>query len=110
MNKVLYLVMKNSPKAFSTLENLSKEGFNATVVNTESLHKAIDYYPEEHHFFNLRQLENMKENAETILCIFVLPEDRLAWAKEIIRRETDHFSSIRGFMYTQTLEDYEGNI
>ena len=110
MTKVLYLVMKNSPAAFSTLESLSKEGFNATVVNTESLHKAIDYYPEEHHFFNLRQFESMKENAETVLCIFVLEEGKLQKAKTIIREQTNHFQDIRGFMYTQSLEDYEGNI
>ncbi len=110
MKKVLYLVMKNAPKVFSTLENLSNEGFNATVINTESLHKAIDYYPEEHHFFNLRQFEDMKETAETILCIFVLEEEKLARARQIILDETDHFNEIRGFMYTQPLEDYEGNI
>ena len=110
MKKELYLVLENSDTAFATLDELKKEGFNATIMSTESLRHAVDYYPEEHHFFNLRQFESMKENAETVLCIFVLEEGKLQKAKTIIREQTNHFQDIRGFMYTQSLEDYEGNI
>ncbi len=53
MKKELYLVLKSSDRAFATLEELKKEGFNATVLSGESLRHAVDYYPEEHHFFNL---------------------------------------------------------
>ena len=49
MKKELRLVLKSSDRAFSTLEELKREGFNATVVSTESLRHAVDYYPEEHH-------------------------------------------------------------
>ena len=46
MKKELYLVLKSSDKAFETLEELKREGFNATVVSGESLRHAVDYYPE----------------------------------------------------------------
>ena len=110
MKKALYCVMKNSPTAFEALDELKQSGFNATVVNTESLHHALDYYPEDHHFFNLRQFERRNEDQESILCIFVGEEDLIQTVKEHIRKTTGNFSYIRGFMYTQSLEDYEGSI
>lgn len=109
MVKVLYLVMKNSPGAHETLEELSKAGFNATVINTESLHQALDYYPEEHHFFNLRQLERM-ELQESVLCWFLLDAERLEQAKSIIREQTEGFTHVKGFMFSQPIEDYEGSV
>lgn len=109
MKKELNLVLKSSDRAFSTLEELKKEGFNATVVSTESLRHAVDYYPEEHHFFNLRQLEK-KEMLESILCIFVVDEEQLESIKQVIRKHTNNFNDIKGFMYSRDIEDYEGSI
>lgn len=109
MKKELNLVLKSSDRAFSTLEELKKEGFNATVVSTESLRHAVDYYPEEHHFFNLRHLEK-KEMLESILCIFVVDEEQLESIKQVIRKHTNNFNDIKGFMYSRDIEDYEGSI
>ena len=109
MKKELYLVLKTSDKAFETLEELRKEGFNATVVSGESLRHAVDYYPEEHHFFNLRQLEQ-KEMAQSVLCLFVMDEDKLEVIKNIIRNYTNNFKDIKGFMYSRDILDYEGSI
>ena len=63
--KELYLVLKSSPEAYKTLEELKYEGFNATVLSAESLRHAVDYYPEEHHFFTLRHIEK-EEMMESI--------------------------------------------
>ena len=109
MKKELYLVLKNSERAFATLEELKKEGFNATVVSTESLRHAVDYYPEEHHFVNLRQLEQ-KEMMQSILCLFVVEEDQLETIKNVIRNYTNNFNDIKGFMYSRDITDYEGSI
>ncbi len=109
MKKELNLVLKSSDRAFATLEELKRKGFNATVVSTESLRHAVDYYPEEHHFFNLRQLEK-KEMLESVLCIFVVDEEQLETIKKIIRDYTNHFKDIKGFMYSRDIEDYEGSI
>ena len=56
MKKALYLIMKNSPMALQTLEDLKESG------------------------------------------------------KDIIRKGTNRFSDVRGFMFVSAMEDYEGNI
>ena len=109
MKKELYLVLKSSDKAFSTLEVLKKEGFNATVISTESLRHAVDYYPEEHHFFNLRHLEQ-KELLQSVLCLFIVDADKVDQLKQIIRDYTNGFKDIKGFMYSRDITDYEGSI
>ena len=109
MKKELYLVLKSSDRAFATLEELKKEGFNATVLSGESLRHAVDYYPEEHHFFNLRQLEQ-KELAQSVLCLFIVDENKLNDIKNVIRSYTNHFQDITGFMYSRDIADYEGSI
>ena len=76
---------------------------------SESLRHAVDYFPEEHNFFNLRQLEN-KEMLESILCLFVIDESQLETIKSSIRRLTNNFLDVKGFMYSQEIKDYEGSI
>lgn len=109
MKKALYLVLKGSNRAFETLDDLRERGFNATVVSSESLKRAVEEYPEEHHFFNLRHLENHELN-ESILVIFVVEEDKLTELKDVIRWDTNNFIDIKGFMYSVDLNDYEGTV
>lgn len=107
--KELYLMLKSSPAAYRTLEELKAEGFNATVLSAESLRHAVDYYPEEHHFFTLRHYEK-QEMLESILCLFVLPDEQVARVKATIRGYTNHFKDIKGFMYSRDIADYEGSL
>ena len=109
MKKELSLVLESTDRAFATLEELKKEGFNATVISTESLRTAVEYYPEEHHFFNLRHLEK-RELLNSVMCIFVIDEEKLETVKKIIRDFTNNFKDIKGFMYSRDIEDYEGSI
>lgn len=109
MKKALYLVLKSTDNAFHTLEEIKKEGFNGTVVSTESLRTAVEYFPEEHHFFNLRHLEK-KEMLESVLCLFVVEEKQVNHIKDVIRKITNNFSDVKGFMFSQNIEDYEGSI
>ena len=109
MKVELTLVLKSTEKAYETLQQLAEQGFNATVISTESLRHAVDYYPGEHHFFNLRQLEN-KEMLESVLCVFVVEQDKLEQLKNVIREFTNNFKDIKGFMYSRSIDDYEGSI
>ena len=109
MKKELYLVIENSDTAFATLDELKKEGFNATIMSTESLRHAVDYYPGEHHFINLRHIEE-KQSLESILCVFIIEEDKLNHLKEVVREYTNSFKNIKGFMYSRPINDYEGSI
>ena len=108
MKKVLYVVLKNTPKAYETLEELRNLGFNGTIVGSNSLRHALDSDPEEHHFLNLRHIEDT-ENSESLLCMFVWEEDVIDTIKEAVRKHTNNFKDIKGFMFSKVAEDYEGS-
>ena len=105
----LVLKIKTTERAHETLEALKSAGFNATVMSSESLRHAVDYYPEEHHFINLRHLEQ-KDSLESVLCLFIVDNERLEQLKNVIREYTNNFQEIKGFMYSRSIDDYEGSI
>ena len=109
MKRILYLVMKSSPEAIQILDQIRLEGYNATVMSTESLRHALDDLPEERNFFTLRQAEKAKLH-ESILCLFIVDEDKVNHLKDVIRERTKSFNLIKGFMFSRTIEDYEGSI
>lgn len=109
MKKELHLVLESCPQAYRTLEEIKAKGFNATLLSGESLRHAVDYYPEEHHFLSLRHIEK-RQMLESIFVMFIVDEKDVDSIKEIIRRDTRGFRDIKGFMYSQAIEDYEGSI
>ena len=109
MKVELTLVLKTTERAFETLEALKSAGFNATVMSSESLRHALDYYPGEHHFINLRHIEQ-KEMLESVLCLFIVEQERLEQLKQVIREYTANFKEIKGFMYSRPIDDYEGSV
>ena len=109
MKVELTLVLKTTERAFETLEALKSAGFNATVMSSESLRHSLDYYPGEHTFINLRHIEQ-KEELESVLCLFLVDDNRLEDLKNVIREYTNNFKKIKGFMYSRPIDDYEGSI
>ena len=109
MKVELTLVLKTTERAFETLEALKQAGFNATVMSSESLRHALDYYPGEHTFINLRHIEE-KEEMESVLCLFLVDDNHLEDLKNVIREYTNNFKEIKGFMYSRPIDDYEGSI
>ena len=109
MKRIVYLVLKSSPESLRTLEEIRRDGYNATIMTTESLRHAVDELPEERYFMNLRQVEKMTTN-ESFMCLFVIDEDKVEHLKEVIRKSTENFKKIRGFMFSRPIEDYEGSI
>lgn len=109
MKVELTLVLKTTERAYETLEALKSAGFNATVMSSESLRHAVDYYPGEHTFINLRHLEE-KDMLESVLCLFVVDSARLEALKKVIRDYTNNFKDIKGFMYSRSIDDYEGSV
>lgn len=109
MKVELTLVLKTTEKAYDTLEEIKKAGFNATVMSSESLRHAVDYYPGEHHFINLRHIEE-KQSLESVLCVFLVEKEHLNELKQVIRDCTKNFQELKGFMYSRPIDDYEGSI
>lgn len=109
MKVELTLVLKTTERAYGTLEAIKRAGYNATVMTTESLRHAVDYYPGEHTFINLRHVEQ-REAFESILGVFIVDEERLNDLKNVIRECTKNFTEIKGFMYSRPINDFEGSI
>jgi len=109
MKKALFLVLKQSEEALEVLQTLKSDGYNATMVSTDSLHHAFLNSEEDHHFYSLRHLEKEQLNQST-LGIFIVDDVNLEKLKENIRIHTDNFKKAKGFMYSVDLNDYEGSI
>ena len=109
MKVELTLVLKTTERAYGTLETIKRAGYNATVMTTESLRHAVDYYPGEHTFINLRHVEQ-REAFESILGVFIVDDDRLDDLKKVIRECTKNFTEIKGCMYSRPINDFEGSI
>lgn len=109
MRKVLYVVLKNNSEAYEILQNLKNEGFNGTLIGSNSLKHTMDVFPEEHHFLNLRHIED-SESSDFILCMFVWEEDVIEVIREKIRKATGNFKDVHGFMFSKRVEDYEGTL
>ena len=109
MKSIFYLVLKGTPEAVHTLEIVKSEGYNATVMSTESLRRAMEELPEERHFFTLRHVEKA-QTEDSIFCLFIVDNDKLDHLKDLVRTNTDNFKKIKGFMFSRPIEDYEGSI
>ena len=109
MKSLLYLILKNEVIAYNTLEHIKEAGFNGTIINTDSVRRAVMDFPEERHFFSLRHYEK-DQNEESIMCIFVVEQERLEELKNIIREYTSNFKETKGGMFSRSIEDYEGSI
>ena len=109
MKKILYLTLEVNSETVKVLEEIKNDGYNATMISSGSLHHAFDVLPEERHFFSLRHVESVKNN-ESVLGLFVIDEDKLEHLKEVIRKNTDNFKKIKGFMFSRDIQDYEGSI
>ena len=95
MKVELTLVLKTTERAYGALEAIKRAGYNATVMTSESLRHAVDYYPGEHTFINLRHVEQ-RDVFESILGVFIVENDRLEDLKKVIRETTKNFTEIKG--------------
>ena len=109
MKKALFVVLKNTPVSHDVLEELKNDGYNGTLIGSNSLRHALEYYPEDHNFLNLRHLEDT-EVSESVLCMFVWEEAVIEVIKDKIRQYTNNFQDIKGFMFSEPVSDFEGTL
>lgn len=109
MKVELKLVLKTHDNIYEILNTIKNAGFDATIISSESLKDAVDFAPGDSHFMNVRQLEQ-NEFMERMFCFFVVDESRLDELKTVIREATQNFTTIKGFMYSRKIEDFEGSI
>ena len=108
MKRELTLILENCEKSTQTLEKLKSEGFNATIISTDSLRHAVESSPNDQHFYTLRHYEK-SELLSSILCVFIIDEKKIETLKNIVREYTNNFKDTKGIMYSRSVEDYEGS-
>lgn len=109
MKSILYLILENSPLTLKTLESIKKEGFNGTVIESSSLKHALKDEEFEGSFLNLHHLEHSLKDESTII-LFIVDDAKKESLKNVIRDTTSSFTKIKGFLFTQSIDDFEGNI
>lgn len=111
MKYLLFAILENTENCQDLLMELSKTGFNGTVIPTASLtHTLLNStrLEEEPFFGTLRHQVNNQFEGNTTLYM-VLDEDKLIVAKNIIREVTEKFTLTRGGMFEVALAGYEGS-
>lgn len=108
MKHLAFIILENSRPAEEALFNLSKQGFNGTVLPSSSLKHALDNDGEIPMFINLSHLEHIKYESNLTIYIVINEED-IPVVKEIIGKATNYFKNCHGGMFIVPLESYEGS-
>ncbi len=108
MKHILYLILKNGPRALEVLDAIKAHGFNGTVIETASLKHALEERYEDHQFFSLQSWERLVNAGESTFSMYIVDENELDSLKGTIREMTENFQRIKGAMFSYKIEDYEG--
>ena len=108
MKHLLFAILESGHIGEEILHNLSKEGYNGTVIPSTSLKHTLEHEGDIPMFFNLALFESNKfENNITLYLI--LDEEQIEDVKNIINKHTNHFKNCHGGMFVVPLESYEGS-
>lgn len=108
MKTLLFAILDSNPKAEALLQNLSKAGFNGTVISTAGLHKVLPKLEGQGAAIALSSLvDDLPAGNFTLL--IVVDDDRLEEVKDLIREGTGGFVSVKGGMFALPLPFVEGN-
>lgn len=109
MKCILYLILESGHAALETFESIKEKGYNGTVIESASLrHSLEDAFPEDKHFFSLANYERVMDGRGATYALFIEDENNLSQLKDTIRELTDGFKRVKGAMFSQKIEDYEG--
>ncbi len=108
MKVLLFAILDHVPASEQLLRNLSKEGYNGTVMPTEGMHHAFPQLGDSRvKAVSLAALTDDIPNGNFTLFI-VLEDDRLESLQEEIRSATGNFQTIKGGMFVLPVSSVEG--
>ena len=110
MKRMLILILDHGNIVDSIFRELSKKGYNATVLQARSIKHLLE--DEEHDditFFNLAHLEKGISFPASTFCYFIIDEEKIESLKESIRETTNNFKKIKGAMFSYPIPDFEGS-
>lgn len=109
MKQLLFVVLENKPATQEIIHELSRRGFNGTILSSTSIHNyMIDEEEDTPSFFSLAHIAENKFVHNTTL-YFILEEEKLQEVKEVIREITGNFTIVRGGMFKSPITDFEGS-
>ena len=109
MKHLLFVVLENVKETHDLIRELSKQGYNGTVLSSTSLkHVLQDEKEDTLSFISLAHLHENRFVQNTTI-YFILEDDELDKVKENVRKFTDSFKKVKGGMFTTPLESFEGS-
>ena len=109
MKHLLFVTLENTKQCHDLIHDLSRMGYNGTVLSSTSLkHILQDENEDVPSFFSLAHYHENKFVQNTTI-YFILEEDELKEVQEENRKATDNFKSTKGGMFATKLESFEGS-
>lgn len=109
MKHLLFAILENTKETHDLIHELSKLGYNGTVMATKSLkHVLQDENEDLPSFISLSHLQSNNLQANTTI-YFILDDEALEEVKSKIREFTKEFKATKGGMFAIPLESYEGS-
>ena len=109
MKHLLFVVLENKNATQDLIHELSKRGFNGTILSSTSVHNyMLDEEEDVPSFFSLAHISENKFVHNTTL-YFLLEEEKLKEVQQIIRDVTNNFTKVKGGMFKTPVESYEGS-
>lgn len=110
MKHMLCLILENGEITADLFSELSKDGYNATVLTSKSLkHLLTDPFEDDKIFINLHHLGD-PQYSENSFAYFILEDEALKNVQDVIRESTDHFKKVKGCMFSYEIDNFEGSI
>ncbi len=109
MKHLLFVVLENNTVTEDVIHQLSKSGFNGTILSSTSVHNYMhDEEEDTLSFFSLAHLSENKFVHNTTL-YFILEDEKIAEVQQIIREITGNFTKVKGGMFKTPIESFEGS-
>ena len=109
MKHLLFITLENTKQCHDLIHNLSKIGYNGTVLSSTSLkHILQDENEDVPSFFSLAHYHENKFVQNTTI-YFILEDDKLEEVKNEVRKYTENFTNTKGGMFVTPVDSYEGS-
>ncbi len=107
MKSLLIAILERVPATEGLIRDLSKQGYNGTVINADGLHHVLPKLTGQSTAVSLSSIVDDAPRG-TITLFIVVDEERKEDLKALLREATDSFHAIPGGMVVYPLADVEG--
>ena len=109
MKHLLFTVLENNRETHDLIRELSKKGYNGTVLSSTSLkHVLEDEHEDTLSFISLSHIHENRFVQNTTI-YFILEEKELEEVQTLIREFTKNFTLVKGGMFVAPIDSYEGS-